>query len=117
MTEVFNVYCDESCHLENDGQTAMVLGAVWCPLDKTREIAVRLREIKRKHGLPASFEVKWTKVSSSKQAFYLDLMDYFFDDNDLHFRALICRKKQNLTIMLFLARLMTIGITKCILIC
>ena len=36
MSETFNIYCDESCHLENDGQKAMVLGAVWCPLDKTR---------------------------------------------------------------------------------
>ncbi len=96
MTEVFNVYCDESCHLENDGQKAMVLGAVWCPLDKTREIAVRLREIKCKHGLPASFEVKWTKVSPSKTTFYLDLMDYFFDDDDLHFRALIVPDKTKL---------------------
>ncbi|MBU4011704.1 MAG: DUF3800 domain-containing protein [Proteobacteria bacterium] len=50
MSQVFNIYCDESCHLENDGQTAMVLCAVWCPLDKTREIAVRLREIKKKIG-------------------------------------------------------------------
>jgi hypothetical protein len=23
MSQVFNVYCDESCHLENDGQRAM----------------------------------------------------------------------------------------------
>ena len=28
MTETFNVYYDESCHLENDHQPAMVLGAV-----------------------------------------------------------------------------------------
>jgi hypothetical protein len=41
MSQVFNVYCDESCHLENDGQKAMLLGAVWCPPDKTREIARR----------------------------------------------------------------------------
>ncbi|NTV59869.1 MAG: DUF3800 domain-containing protein, partial [Chlorobiaceae bacterium] len=48
MSETFNIYCDESCHLEHDRQKAMVLGAIWCPLDKTREIAVRLREIKQK---------------------------------------------------------------------
>ncbi len=41
MSQVFNVYCDESCHLENDRQKAMVLGAVWCPLDKTREMSIR----------------------------------------------------------------------------
>jgi len=50
MTKILNVYCDESCHLENDGQTAMVLGAVWCPLEKRAEIAGRLREIKQKHA-------------------------------------------------------------------
>jgi len=42
MSEIYNIYCDESCHLENDRQKAMVLGSVWCPLDKGREIAVRL---------------------------------------------------------------------------
>ena len=93
MSDVFNIYCDESCHLENDGQKAMVLGAVWCPLDKTREIAVRLREIKKKHGLSPQFEVKWTKVSPAKAGFYLDLVDYFFDDDDLRFRALIVPDK------------------------
>lgn len=93
MSETFNIYCDESCHLENDQQKAMVLGAVWCPLDKTREIAVRLREIKQKHGLPPNFEVKWTKVSPAKKALYLDLVDYFFDDDDLYFRALIVPDK------------------------
>jgi hypothetical protein len=93
MSEIFNIYCDESCHLQHDGQKAMVLGAIWCPLDKAREIAVRLREIKYKHGLAPEFEVKWTKVSESKVGFYLDLLDYFFDDDDLHFRALIVPDK------------------------
>jgi len=96
MTETYNVYCDESCHLEHDRQTAMVLGAVWCPLEKTREIAVRLREIKVRHGLKPGFELKFTKVSPAKQQFYLDVMDYFFDDDDLHFRALVVPDKSKL---------------------
>lgn len=96
MTAIFNVYCDESCHLENDHQRAMVLGAVWCPLDKTMDIAVRLRELKQKHGLSPALEVKWTKVSPAKQRFYLDLVDYFFDDDDLNFRALIVPDKSKL---------------------
>jgi len=96
MSQVFNIYCDESCHLENDRQTVMVLGAVWCSLDKTREIAARLREIKKKHGMPAPFEVKWTKVSPAKKRLYLDFIDYFFDDDDLHFRALIVPDKGKL---------------------
>jgi hypothetical protein len=96
MTLTFNIYCDESCHLEKDQQPAMVLGAVWCPLDTTRETAERLREIKVAHGLAADFEIKWTKVSPAKLRFYLDVMDYFFDDDDLHFRALIVPDKSQL---------------------
>lgn len=26
MSETFNIYCDESCHLEHDQQKVMVLG-------------------------------------------------------------------------------------------
>jgi len=66
MSQIYNVYCDESCHLENDGQKVMVLGAVWCPLEKSHEIMLRLREIKKKHGLNPKFEIKWTKVSLGK---------------------------------------------------
>lgn len=93
MSQVFNVYCDESCHLENDHQQVMVLGAVWCPLEKVREISVRIREIKLHHHMKPNFEIKWTKVSPAKQQFYLDVVDYFFDDDDLHFRALIVPDK------------------------
>jgi hypothetical protein len=96
MTTIFNVYCDESCHLEYDIQPVMVLGAVWCPLEKTREISVHIREIKARHGLPPKFELKWTKVSPAKQDFYLELLDYFFNNDDLHFRALVVQDKSRL---------------------
>jgi hypothetical protein len=93
MNTAVNIYCDESRHLENDGHDAMVLGAVMCPAAKAREIAVRLREIKRRHGLSPELELKWTKVSAGKLLYYLDVVDYFFDDDDLHFRALIADKR------------------------
>lgn len=97
MSSIYNIYCDESCHLENDHQPIMVLGAVWCLLEKSREISVRLREIKRKHNLPDKFEVKWTKVSPAKQDFYMEVLDYFLDDDDLHFRALVVPDKTKLS--------------------
>lgn len=96
MSQVFNVYCDESCHLENDHQPVMVLGAIWCPLDKVHEISVRIREIKAQHGMKPGFEIKWIKVSPAKRQFYLDVVDYFFDDDDLCFRALIVPDKSRL---------------------
>ncbi|MFI8620623.1 DUF3800 domain-containing protein [Marinomonas sp. NPDC078689] len=93
MSETYNVYCDESCHLENDGIKVMTLGALWCPVTKRVDISKRLREIKIKHGLSADFEIKWTKVSKGKLAFYLDVIDYFFDDDDCHFRGLVVPDK------------------------
>lgn len=93
MSNTLNIYCDESCHLLNDGHEVMTLGALWCPLERRREISVRLREIKAKHGIPATTEVKWTKVSPAKVSFYSDWLDYFFDDDDLHFRAVVIPRK------------------------
>lgn len=92
MGQTYNIYCDESCHLENDHQRVMVLGAIWCPKDKAREAFDRIREIKEKHNLSRNLEIKWTKVSIAKKMFYLDLIDYFFDNPDLHFRAVISYK-------------------------
>lgn len=89
----YNIYCDESCHLENDGNKIMVLGAIWCPREKKNEIFIRLRELKVKHKLRSDFELKWNKVSATKQNYYEDVIDYFFDDDDLHFRALIVPDK------------------------
>jgi hypothetical protein len=94
MSQTYNVYCDESCHLENSNQKVMTLGAVWCPIEKVKEISVRLREIKQHHNLKPNFEVKWTKVSPAKVQFYLDWMDYFFDNDDLHFRSIVSDKSK-----------------------
>lgn len=89
----FNIYCDESCHLENDQQKAMVLGALWCSVEQRRNIAENLRAIKQKHGFAPDFEVKWTKASQAKLAFYQEWLDYFFNEADLHFRALVVPDK------------------------
>lgn len=71
----------------------MVLGATWCPTAKRREVFDRIREIKLSHGLKSDFEIKWNKVSPSGVNFYMDLINYFFDDDDLHFRALVVPDK------------------------
>lgn len=89
-----NIYCDESCHLEHDNINTMVLGGVWCPLEAKEEAFRRLREIKVKHGLKPFNELKWNGVSPSKEDYYKDVMDYFFDNQDLHFRALVVPDKQ-----------------------
>lgn len=94
--DVYNIYCDESCHLENDHQQVMILGAIRTNAAEARSISKRIKAIKVKHSLSPSFEVKWTKVSPAKIDFYLDLISYFFEEQNLHFRALIVPDKTKL---------------------
>src|SRR5579863_2349740 len=93
---IFNIYCDESCHLERDGQKVMLFGAVWCPDEKTKEIATRLRDIKTRRGLARNFEIKWSKVSLGQLKFYSDVLEYFFAEEHLHLRVLVIPDKSKL---------------------
>ena len=89
----YNIYCDESCHLENDGINVMLLGGVYCETSRAKEISDQIRAIKIKHGISRYFETKWTKVSQAKLAFYMELIDFFLDDNRLYFRGLMVPDK------------------------
>lgn len=93
---MYNVYCDESCHLENDGQKSMVLGAVWSPSDKVKSITKDINTIKERHGLTKFAELKWVKISPSKVDMYEEIVNYFFDNKNLHFRCLVIPDKSKL---------------------
>ena len=93
---LYNVYCDESCHLQKDNSPVMVLGAMYAPKEKKGQIYTDIRAIKEKHGLNSRFEIKWTKVSESKIDFYLDVLDYFWKNDDLHYRGLVATGKNDL---------------------
>ena len=99
MNTEYNFYCDESLHLPNDGSKIMVLGGIWCPKNKVKSINRDIRDIKRKHNI--HHEMKWVKVSESKKDAYLDLVQYFFECNDLHFRVLVVDNKDKLNHELF----------------
>ena len=93
---LYNVYCDETCHLEHDGINVMVLGAVWCKQDKLKEINQRIRKIKERNNVSPTMELKWTKISPAKINLYRDIVNYYFDDDDLHFRGVIIPDKTKL---------------------
>jgi len=107
MRDLINIYCDESCHLQNDKQSIMALGAIYCLASKKDEIFSRIAELKIKYKLipkhkknpldnRSYYEIKWNKVSSNKLSFYKELIDYFFTDDDLSFRVLIVPDKSKL---------------------
>lgn len=89
---VYNIYCDESCHLEHDNSNIMVIGGIICPLGYRKEIYRDIKNLKIKHSISKYAETKWIKVSHSKENFYLELIDYFFDNPKLAFRAIFLEK-------------------------
>lgn len=84
MNKTFNIYCDESCHIENDHKPYMFLGSVSSAYNQVKLHTEQINELKKKHNFYA--EIKWSKVSKSKLRFYLELVDYFFA-TDLKFRT------------------------------
>lgn len=92
----YNIFCDESCHLEFDKSPVMVLGAVSCADNEKASIFSDIRNIKTKHGLSSHFEIKWTKVSESKIDFYIDIINYFWNSDVLSYRGLIATGKDRL---------------------
>ena len=89
----FNVYCDESCHLEHDDIPVMAWGAISCPTGDSRAIAEAVRALKTEHGLAPDFEAKWGKVSPAQAAFYVAMIDLFLADERLRFRGLVVPDK------------------------
>lgn len=93
MNDVIHIYCDESCHLQNDREKSMVLGAVWCPATHRAYLSRKIKEVTRRFGIPPSTEIKWTKVSPGQIDFYLALVDLFFDEPLMRFRAVVVPDK------------------------
>lgn len=91
MSKTFNIYCDESCHIEHDHKKFMFLGSVSSAYNQVKLHTEQIKQLKKKHNFYA--EIKWTSVSNSKLRFYLDLVDYFFA-TDLKFRAIGIEKSK-----------------------
>lgn len=87
--KTFNYYCDESCHLENDGMPFMVISYVSCAYNQVKLHQENIKNLKEKHSFKN--EIKWSAVSKSKHNFYTELIEYFFA-NDLQFRAIVVPK-------------------------
>lgn len=91
-----NVYCDESCHLENDNIKVMAIGGIYLPESSVPKINRDINNIKSKHNVPRFREIKWTKVSVALIDYYTDLVNYFFENELLSFRAVVIPDKTRL---------------------
>lgn len=93
---MLSIYCDESGHLEHDSSNVMTIGGIYLPTFERKKIYKEIKEIKLNNNIPPHREIKWTKVSRAKATYYTDLVNYFFDNDLLHFRGVVIPDKKKL---------------------
>lgn len=89
--KTFNMYCDESTHLENDGMPYMIIAYVSSAWNQVKIHSRYIKSLREEYKYKG--EIKWTKLSESNFQFYQELIEYFFS-TDLNFRAVIVGKNQ-----------------------
>ena len=90
---MLNIYCDESCHLENDGSKSMVIGGIIVPNTYRKSIYDDIKKIKSDFNIPTHREIKWIKVSPKQLEYYKTLVNYFFDNEVMRFRGVVVPDK------------------------
>jgi len=93
MSKTFNLYIDESCHLEHDSQSVMCIGYTKINRTDYETTKQAIKAIKLKYKSPT--ELKWNKLSSSRLPMYKALIDFFFESN-IDFRCVLVKNKSNL---------------------
>lgn len=88
----YEIYCDESCWealYDKDSHHYAAIGGIWIPAEKRKEVKTFIGNLKAKYGLYG--EMKWKRVCPKSVEMYKELVNMFFDDEQIRFRA-ICIK-------------------------
>ena len=93
---IIETYCDEThpdlFTSKKPRARYLMFGSLWLPSDMRKEAKNRIGVLRRKHSVWG--EMKWTKVSPSKQAFYIELMELFATFGpDMCFRCIAVDRK------------------------
>ena len=91
VEKTFNIYCDESTHLEHDGHPYMLYGCVSIASNQRKICKEQIKAIKKKYGY--TDELKWINVHERTLPVYKELVEYFFL-TDMQFRVVIADKTQ-----------------------
>jgi hypothetical protein len=91
MVKTYNIYCDESTHLPNDGCPYMLLGYACVPYPLMDEAKKAINDIKHKYEFDG--EMKWSGINRKTEPMYHELIEYFFRSN-LKFRAIVVKKSE-----------------------
>jgi len=82
-----NIYCDESRHTSNPEDAFMVIGALACGRDKSKELSRSINMLRKKHNIWREFG--WKTLSPSRRDFYWELIDLFRSEDSFAFRCLV----------------------------
>ena len=72
MNKTFNLYCDESTHLENDNMPYMIYGYVSIASNQIQLAKKQIKQIKLEHNFEG--EMKWNNVCSKTFPFYSEII-------------------------------------------
>ena len=91
--KTYNIYIDETCHLEYDKIPVMCIGYIMIDKDQQEQLSKQIKTIKLKHRSPT--ELKWNKLSISRLNLYKELVDLFFDSS-MQFRVILIKNKDKI---------------------
>lgn len=75
VEKTFNIYCDESTHLEHDGHPYMLYGYVSIASNQIKISKEQIKTIKAKYNYTG--ELKWTNIHDKTFEMYKELVEYF----------------------------------------
>lgn len=91
---IFDLFCDESrqdllasASSITETNRFCCIGGLSIPTGKMETIKSRIKLLKKQHDVLG--EIKWGTVSNSKLQFYIDLVDLFFEDENLCSRVVV----------------------------
>jgi len=90
----YEIYCDESCWealYDKNSHNFAVIGGIWIPAEKRHEIKACFSNLKNKYCLHG--EMKWNHICPKSVEMYREVINMFFDDEQIRFRA-ICIKAE-----------------------
>lgn len=90
----YNLYFDESCHLQYDNSDVMCIGGIVVPAEKIQEYKDAIKAIKRKYAI--LHEIKWNTISTTRINMYKELLEFFFS-SQMSFRCILIKNKSNIS--------------------
>lgn len=70
----------------------MLIGAIYCPKSKVKKINDYIKHLKENYNISNNIELKWNKVDWKTEKLYLDVINYFFNQDYLKFRVIVIDK-------------------------